>query len=80
MRHPNVVSFIGVTRTPFQFVSEWMPNGTLTEYVNENPGVDRVALVSLSSVISTRLTFFLSCWMWQKVLTIFMQITQRMET
>ena len=57
-----------------------MPNGTLTEYVNENPGVDRVALVSLSSVISTRLTFFLSCWMWQKVLTIFMQITQRMET
>ena len=35
-----------------------MPNGTLTEYVNENPGVDRVALVSLSSVISTRLTFF----------------------
>ena len=47
LRHPNVVAFIGVTRNPLQFVSEWMPNGTLTEYVNENPSANRVGLVRL---------------------------------
>ena len=46
LRHPNVVPFIGVTRDPLQFVSEWMPNGTLIEYINENPGANRVGLVS----------------------------------
>ncbi|KAF9777373.1 kinase-like domain-containing protein [Thelephora terrestris] len=45
LEHPNVVAFIGVTRNPFQIVSDWMPNGTLGEYVNENPGADRVGLL-----------------------------------
>ena len=45
LRHPNVVPFLGVTTAPLQPVSEWMPNGTLTEYVNTNPGADRVSLV-----------------------------------
>ncbi|KAF9785448.1 kinase-like domain-containing protein [Thelephora terrestris] len=44
LEHPNVVAFIGVTRNPLQIVSEWMPNGTLREYVNKNPGVNRVGL------------------------------------
>lgn len=48
--HPNIVPFIGVTRTPMQFVLEWMPNGTLTEYVNANPDANRVGLVGSSSV------------------------------
>ena len=43
--HPNVVPFLGVTTTPLQLVSKWMPNGTLTEYVNVRPEVDRISLV-----------------------------------
>ena len=46
LRHPNIVGLIGVTQNPLQFVSEWMPNGTLTEYLGENPGADRLGLVS----------------------------------
>ncbi|KAF9785470.1 kinase-like domain-containing protein [Thelephora terrestris] len=45
LEHPNVVSFIGVTQNPLQIVSEWMPNGTVREYVNENPGANRVGLL-----------------------------------
>ena len=47
LRHPNVVPFLGVTMTQLQLVSEWMTNGTLTEYVNMKPHVDRISLVSL---------------------------------
>ena len=46
-----MVSFIGVTMTPLQIVSEWMPNGTLTKYVKKNPGANRIGLVSGSSEI-----------------------------
>ena len=46
LRHPNVVPFIGVTRDPLQFVSEYMPNGTLTRYIKNNPSADRIELVS----------------------------------
>jgi len=53
LRHPNVVPFVGVTMEPLQFVSEYMPNGTLTKYVVSNPGADRIALVSLSSGMTT---------------------------
>ena len=53
LRHPNVVPFVGVTQNPLQFVSEWMPNGTLTEYVSENPGVNRIGLVSLTTPITS---------------------------
>ena len=40
---------------PLQIVSDWMPNGTLTKYVETNPGVNRIDLVSLSSVIALNL-------------------------
>ena len=45
LRYPNVMLFLGVTTTPLQLVSEWMSNGTLTEYVNASPGADRISLV-----------------------------------
>ncbi|KAF9779314.1 kinase-like domain-containing protein, partial [Thelephora terrestris] len=45
LRHPNIVPLVGVTRTPLQFVSEWMPNGTVTGYLCENPGANRIALL-----------------------------------
>jgi len=51
LRHPNIVSFIGVTTKPFQIVSEWMPNGILTKYIENNPSADRIGLVSASSEI-----------------------------
>ena len=51
LRHPNIVPFLGVTHKPLQIVSEWMPNGTLTHYVEKNPGADRIALVSRLSAI-----------------------------
>ena len=59
LRHQNIVPFIGVTQDPLQFVSEWMPNGTLTDYLGTNPGANRVGLVSLSRAIdSLPITFF----------------------
>jgi len=51
LRHPNVVSFIGVTMEPLQIVSEWMPSGTLIKYVEKNPGANRISLVRVSSEI-----------------------------
>ena len=60
LRHQNIVPFIGVTQDPLQFVSEWMPKGTLTEYLGQNPGVNRVDLVSSSLVITALLVQFSS--------------------
>ena len=60
LRHQNIVSFIGVTQDPLQFVSEWMPNGTLTQYLSENPGVNRVDLVSFLLAITAFLVPFYS--------------------
>jgi len=48
LRHPNIVPFIGVTTNPLQLVLEWMPNGTLTEFVEKNPSASRIDLVSPS--------------------------------
>ncbi|KAF9779787.1 kinase-like domain-containing protein [Thelephora terrestris] len=45
LRHPNVLPFLGVTLEPLQFASEWMPNGTLTNYVSKNPSANRIALL-----------------------------------
>ena len=53
LRHPNIVAFIGVTRVPVQFVSEWMPNGTLTRYINTHPTADRICLVGRSCTVIT---------------------------
>jgi len=44
-RHPNIVPFLGITNTPFQLVSNWMPGGNLVGYIKENPGADRLDLV-----------------------------------
>ena len=46
LKHQNIVYLIGVTQEPLQFVSEWMPNGNLTEYVKKTVAADRMGLVS----------------------------------
>ena len=48
LSHPNIVPFIGIATSPFQTISEWMPNGTLMEFVERNPGANRIGLVSPS--------------------------------
>ena len=64
LRHQSIVPFIGVTQDPLQFVSEWMPNGTLVDYLGKNPGANRIGLVSLSLSLNALLIpfFFQSYW------------------
>ena len=50
LKHQNIVPLLGVTSTPLQLISEWMPGGNLTEYVKKRPGVDRLNLVGASLV------------------------------
>ena len=47
LRHPNVLSLIGVTMTETQFamISEWMANGNINDFVRVHPDVDRFGLV-----------------------------------
>jgi serine/threonine protein kinase len=57
LKHPNIVPFLGVPTKvppPFEIVCEWMENSRITEYVRENPNVDRINLVSgFSSTVTT---------------------------
>ena len=56
LKHQNIVSFIGVELNPMQFVIEWMPNGTLGEYLKKNPGANRIGLVRFSPMSTVFLT------------------------
>ena len=49
MNHPNVLSIEGVAPELFEFcmVSRWMENGTISEYVKQYVGVNRLELVGL---------------------------------
>ena len=50
LAHPNIVPLLGMTSTPLQLISKWMPNGDLTEYIGKHPNTDRLALVSVPLV------------------------------
>lgn len=45
LEHPNIVPLLGVTITPLQLVSVWMPGGELLGYIERNPSVYRLSLV-----------------------------------
>jgi len=45
LEHQSIVPLLGVTFSPLQFISEWMPGGDLTGYINKYPGADRISLV-----------------------------------
>jgi len=45
--HQNIVPLLGITFTPLQLISEWMPNGNLTEYIRTHPETDRLELVGV---------------------------------
>ena len=51
LEHPNIVPFLGITSTPLQLVSMWMPGGDLTEHITKYPNADRLGLVSVNSVL-----------------------------
>jgi len=45
LEHQSIVPLLGVTSSPLQFISEWMPGGDLTGYISKYPGADRISLV-----------------------------------
>ena len=47
LRHPNILSLIGVmmSETQFAMVSDWMGNGNLSDFVKAHPDVNRLELV-----------------------------------
>ena len=68
--HKNVVPLLGITLTPLQLISDWMPNGDLTEYVKGHSDADRLGLVGVPPVASdSMLTFATSYLMSQKAFT-----------
>ena len=57
LKHQNVVPLLGITSTPLQLISEWMPGGDLMKYIKKNPAVDRLGLVGvLPSMFDDTLT------------------------
>jgi len=57
LEHPNVLPLLGVTLTPFQLVSNWMPGGDLLGYINKHSDADRLALVGVPPVAPTSRLF-----------------------
>ena len=53
LTHPNIVPLLGITITPFQLISNWMPGGDLPVYIKKHPDQDRLELVCASPVVFT---------------------------
>ena len=51
LAHPNIVSLLGVTLDPLQFVLDWISGGDLTGYITNNPDADRLCLVRVSCTL-----------------------------
>ena len=51
LTHPNIISLLGVTPTPFQLISNWMSGGDLPEYIKNNPDADRLGLVGIPPIL-----------------------------
>lgn len=47
LKHPNIAPFFGFTLKPLQYVTEWTPNGDLSEYIKKHPDANRVQLVGV---------------------------------
>ena len=54
LSHPNILPLLGVfTFTDpcsFRILTKWMPNGNVMQYARNNPGVNRLRLVRLTTV------------------------------
>ena len=51
LKHQNIVPLLGITQTPLQLISEWIPGGDLTEYIKKHPDAGRLDLVSVLLVV-----------------------------
>jgi serine/threonine protein kinase len=47
LTHPNILPLLGITITPLQLVSNWMPGGDLPDYIKKHSDADRLGLVSV---------------------------------
>ena len=47
LEHQNIVPFLGITSSPLQLISEWMPGGDLMEYIKRHPDADSLGLVGV---------------------------------
>ena len=50
LKHKNIVPLLGITSSPLQFVSDWMPGGDMREYIKKHPDADRLGLVRVPPV------------------------------
>ncbi|KAF9643026.1 kinase-like protein [Thelephora ganbajun] len=46
LKHPNILPLLGVTMFPLQLISNWMPGGDLSGYVQKNSNADRLGFLS----------------------------------
>jgi len=46
LKHPNVVRCLGAITSPNRIVLDWMQDGEVMHYLQRNPGVSRIDLVS----------------------------------
>lgn len=53
LTHPNILPPLGITTTPLQLVSNWMPGGDLSEHITKNFDADRLGLVGAPDVVFT---------------------------
>ena len=62
LEHQNIVPFLGITPSPLQLISEWIPGGNLMEHIKRHPDADRLCLVGVPPfVVDTILTPSTSC-------------------
>ena len=67
LEHENIVPFLGITSSPLQLISDWMPGGDLTKYIKKHPDADRLGLVGAPpAVFDLTLTLATSCLMLPK--------------
>ncbi|OCH92666.1 kinase-like protein, partial [Obba rivulosa] len=59
LRHPNVTDFFGIYHNELGLclVSEWMPHGTVTEYLKKNPSGNRLKLASIIMDVTKGLSY-----------------------
>ena len=52
LNHPHILPLLGATISPPQLISVYMPAGDLSKYIEKNPDVNRIGLVSVGFVVS----------------------------
>ena len=52
LKHPNILSLLGVTIHPPRLISDWISGEDLPSYIETNPGADRVGLVRVPPCVT----------------------------